>query len=78
MVALVDGDQEQRVGLGDAVVGEPREERRKAALYSRSCRLMPASPGPERVAVVGVVVVVVDVGEVRVGDGDAGLLGAAV
>ena len=74
VVALVDGDQEHGVALVDAVVGEPVEERGERGVVLAQLRLHAGLAGAERIAVIDVVLVVVHVGQVRVGDRDAGLL----
>ncbi|MGZ4180913.1 MAG: hypothetical protein ACXVUL_09575 [Solirubrobacteraceae bacterium] len=75
MVAFVDGHQEQRVGLVDALVGEALEECGEGGVVLLELLDVSRLPRPERVAPVLVVMVVVDVREIGVSDRDPGLLG---
>jgi hypothetical protein len=75
MVALVDGDEEDRVALRDPVTLQAMEERRERGVVFAQLRLVAGLAGSEGIAVVDAEVLgVVDVGQICVRDGNAGLL----
>jgi hypothetical protein len=61
VIALVDGEQEQRVPLRDAGLFQPMEERLKGRVVLVQLRLVTGLAGTERVAVVLEVLVVVNI-----------------
>jgi hypothetical protein len=78
VIALVDGEQEHRVSLGDPVTGETVEEGFEGRVVLTQLRLMAGLAGAEGIVVVYVVLVVVNVGDVGIGHGTPASWMAAV